>query len=70
MEHCGYIGLATRQKHRKVEIPVEFQVQDDGAFSKGIFFTGSKSDTESDIEFDIDAVIAGSRSDSDQDSVM
>ena len=78
--------MATRHKHRmagkpynlrnKVEIPVELQVQDDGAFLNQFSSqrtpgqSGSKSDTdiESDIDSDIDALINGS-SDSDHDSV-
>ena len=78
--------MATRQKHRmackpynlrrKVEIPVELQVQDDGAFWNEFSSqatpgqSGSKSDTdiESDIDSDIDALLNGS-SDSDHDSV-
>ena len=78
--------MATRQKHRmagkpynlhrKVEIPVELQVQDDGAFLNDFSSqptpgqSGSKSDTdiESDIDSDIDALVNGS-SDSDHDSV-
>ena len=78
--------MATRQKHRmagkpynlrrKVEIPVELQVQDDGAFLNEFSSqptpgqSGSKSDTdiesdidsdiESDIDSDIDALLNGS----------
>ena len=78
--------MATRQKHRmagkpynlhrKVEIPVELQVQDDGAFLNEFSSqstpgqSGLKSDTESDIEFDIDVFINDSSSDSDHDSVV
>ena len=59
---------------RKVEIPVELQVQDDGAFLNEFSSqptpgqAGSKSDTASDIEFDIDALVNDSSSDSDHDS--
>ena len=78
--------MATHQKHRmtgkpynlrrKVEIPVELQVQDDGAFFNEFSSqptpgqSGSKSDTDidSDIDSDIDALVNGS-SDSDHDSV-
>ena len=50
---------------RKVEIPVELQVQDDGAFLNEVSSqptlgqSGSKSDVdiESDIETDIDALV-------------
>ena len=61
---------------RKVEILVELQVQDDGAFLNKFSSqpppgqSGSKSDTESDIEFDIDALANDSSSDSDHDSVV
>ena len=74
--------MAARQKHRmagkpynlrrKVEIPVELQVQDDGAFLNEFSSqltpgqSGSKSDT--DIDSDIDTLVNGS-SDSDHDSV-
>ena len=78
--------MVTRQKHRiagkpynlrrKVEIPVQLQVQDDGAFINEFSSqlnpgeSGSKcdSDTESDIDSAIDALVNGS-SDSDYDSV-
>ena len=63
--------------HRKVEIPVELQVQDDGVFLNEFFSqptpgqSGSKSDTdiESDIDSDINALVNGSSSDSDHDFV-
>ena len=62
--------------HRKVEIPVELQVQDGGAFLNEFSSqptpgqSGSKFDTESDIEFDIDALVNDSDSDLDHDSVI
>ena len=58
---------------RKVEILVELQVQDDGAFLNEFSSqptpgqSSSKYDT--DIESDIDALVNGSSSDSDHDSV-
>ena len=61
---------------RKVEIPIELQVQDDGAFLNEFSSqptTGqsdSKSDTESDIALDIDVPVNDSSSDSDHDSVV
>ena len=63
--------------HRKAEIPVELQVQDDGAFlhefSSQPTLGQSKVDTdiESDIDsdIDIDALVNGSSSDSDHGSV-
>ena len=62
---------------RKVEIPVELQVQDDGAFLNEFSSLPtpgqSKADTdiESDIDsdIDIDALVNGSSSDSDHGSV-
>ena len=62
---------------RKVEIPVELQVQDDGAFLNEFSSqptpgqSGSKSDTDiqSDIDSDIDVLVTDSSSDSDHDSV-
>ena len=61
---------------RKVDIPVELQVPDDGTILNEFssqptpIQSGSKSDSESDIEFDIDGFVADSSSDSDHDSVM
>ena len=63
--------------HRKVEIPVELQVQDDGAFLNEFSSqpiprqSGSKSDIDikSDIDSDIDLLVNESSSDSDHDSV-
>ena len=61
--------------HRKVEIPVELQVQDDGAFLNEFSSqpipgqSKSNTDIESDIDSDIDALVNGSSSDSDHDSV-
>ena len=58
---------------RKVEIPVELQVQDDGAFlnefSSQPIPGQSSSNSDTDIESDIDALVNGSSSDSDHDSV-
>ena len=60
---------------RKVEIPVELQVQDDGPFlnefSSQPTLGQSKADTdiESDIDIDIDALVNGSSSDSNHGSV-
>ena len=63
--------------HRKVEIPVELQVQDDGTFlhefssqptpGQSKVDTDIESDIDSDI--DIDALVNGSSSDSDHGSV-
>ena len=78
--------MAARQKHRmadkpynlrrKVEIPVELQVQDNGAFLNEFSSqptpgqSGSKSDTDIDIDIDsdTDTLVYGS-SDSDHDTV-
>ena len=62
---------------RKVEIPVELQVQDDGAFLHEFSSqpTPGQSKVDSDIEsdidsdIDIDALVNGSSSDSDHASV-
>ena len=79
--------MATRQKHRmagspynlrrKVEIPVELQVQDDAAFlneyssqpTPGQSASKSDTDIQRDIDSDIDALVNDSSSDSDHDSV-
>ena len=79
--------MASRQKHRmagkpynlrrKVEILVELQVEDDGAFwnefssqpTPGQSSSKYDTDIESDIVSDIDALVNGSSSDSDHDSV-
>ena len=60
---------------RKVEIPVELQVQDDGAFLNEFSSqpspgqSKSNTDIDSNIDIDIDALVNGSSSDSDHDSV-
>ena len=62
--------------HRKVEILVELQVQDEGEFLYEFSLqpnpsqSGSKSYNESDIEFDNEALVNDSSNDSDQDSVI
>ena len=73
--------MAACQNHRFAGKPSynlrkNVEIQDDGAFLNEFSSqpiadqSGSKSDTDSDIEFDIDAVIVGSSSASDQNSVV